>query len=130
MTSLKINPLLSVLHSDTGVQLHLTDAYGHSNACIPLTQGEALLLALELYPELDEDPGDDLAEVDDDEEEEEEVPADGGEVPPPAPSSGYWSSLTKAEIVDEVQRRFGVSLDHNNLKADLVAQAEALEAQA
>lgn len=109
----KINSLLSVVHSDTGVQLHLTDAYGHSNACIPLSEDEANTLAVVLVPIFPAPP--------------ETIDVEHETVSDPSPTWTDWHALTKAEIVNEVQSRFGVSLDHDDLKADLVAQAEALE---
>lgn len=61
-----------------------------------------------------------------------EDPAEGPEAPEPIEpvlsQSTDWASLTKAEIVAQVQERFGVDLDIHDLKDDLIAQAVETEA--
>ena len=55
---------------------------------------------------------------------EEEVP-EVEEVEPEVPFNRSFADMTKAEIVEEIRELFQVVLDPHDLKADLVAQAEA-----
>lgn len=104
----QINPHLSVFQGPTGVQLHLTDAYGHVNGVVLLTEYECQALSqvlASLQPIT-------IINVD-----AEKVETD-------------WDALTKAEIVAEVEERFGAHLDVDARKTALVAAAEDLESQA
>lgn len=136
----QINPHLSVFQGPTGVQLHLTDAYGHVNGVVLLSEDECQALSQTLVAAAKPIVVVDVpAVVVEQEEEEEEVVEEAApeaaaepapEVVEELPVDTDWSAMTKAEIVAEVEERFEAHLDVDARKAVLVAAAVDLETEA
>jgi len=108
-----INTYLSVGSSGLNLTtLLITDAYGHVNGRVDLDPTETVNLAealLQMRP----------------------VEVTAVEVPEQEPEPATdWTALTKAEIIELVLVTYGVELDPDDLKADLIAQAQDLESQA
>lgn len=98
--------------------LLITDAYGHITGRVDLTQSDCHALSEELQAAFQVQVVDTTAEEVVDEEAEE------------VEASSNWESLTKAQIVQKVYDDFGVELDEDDLKSELVAQAQEVEAEA
>lgn len=134
----QITPHLSVFQGPTGVQLHLTDAYGHVNGVVLLSEDECRALSQTLVVAAKPIVVVDVQAVVVEEEEEEVVEEAAPEVaaePAPEvieefPVDTDWSAMTKAEIVAEVEERFEAHLDVDARKAVLVAAAVDLETEA
>jgi hypothetical protein len=112
-----INTYLSVGSSGLNLTtLLITDAYGHVNGRVDLDPTETRNLAealLQMRPV-------EVTAVEVPEQEPEQV----------LESATDWAALTKAEIIELVLVTYGVELDPDDLKADLIAQAQDLESQA
>lgn len=112
-----INTYLSVGTSGLNLTtLLITDAYGHVNGRVDLDPTETVNLAealLQLRPV-------EVQAVEVTETKAEQVTEQATD----------WAALTKAEIIELVLVTYGVELDPDDLKADLVAQAQDLESQA
>jgi hypothetical protein len=107
----QITPYLAVEAFDRDqVALLITDAYGHINGRVDLdnAQREDLANRLLAFGPID------VEAVEAAITEEPLEPTD-------------WSQLTKAEIVTEVYERYGVQLDDDLLKSELVAAASEIE---
>ena len=125
----QINPHLSVFQGPTGVQLHLTDAYGHVNGVVLLSEDECRALSQTLVSAAKPIVVVDVpAVVVEEDAEVAEEPAP--EVVEELPVDTDWSAMTKAEIVAEVEERFEAHLDVDARKAVLVAAAVDLETEA
>jgi hypothetical protein len=113
----QINTYLSVGSSGLNLTtLLITDAYGHVNGRVDLDPAETRSLAealLQLCPV-------EVEAVEVPEQETEQV----------LEQATDWAALTKAEIIELVLETYGVELNPDDLKADLVAQAQDLESQA
>ena len=126
----QITPHLAVFQGPTGVQLHLTDAYGHVNGVVLLSEDECralsqVLVSVEPIVVVD-------VQAETVESEPEPEPEVTEEEAPEALEGDYvdtdWASMTKAEIVTAVQVRYGQELDASDKKDVLIAQAVELEA--
>jgi hypothetical protein len=124
----QITPHLAVFQGPTGVQLHLTDAYGHVNGVVLLSEDECRALSQVLVSAAQPIVVVDVPAVVVEEEEVAEEPAP--EVIEELPVDTDWSAMTKAEIVAEVEERFEAHLDVDARKAVLVAAAVDLETEA
>ena len=128
----QITPHLAVFQGPTGVQLHLTDAYGHVNGVVLLSEDECRALSQVLVSVKPIVVVDVQAETVESEPEPEPEPEVTEEEAPEALEGAYvdtdWASMTKAEIVTAVQVRYGQELDASDRKDVLIAQAVELEA--
>ena len=128
----QITPHLAVFQGPTGVQLHLTDAYGHVNGVVLLSEDECRALSQVLVSVEPIVVVDVQAETVESEPESKPEPEVTEEEAPEALEGAYvdtdWASMTKAEIVTAVQVRYGQELDASDKKDVLIGQAVELEA--
>ena len=110
----QINPYLCLHQAPDGVQLHLTDAYGHVNGVVVLSVAEAHHLGELLNTVRPIEVIDVEATVVEDEESEPDTD---------------WAALTRAEIRSEVKARYNVLLDESLKRDALIAKAVQLEAE-